>query len=287
MPNHQSYTDLGNGAVRDNITCLVWEQSNPSTQGNWQASADRCAALASSNYAGFGDWRLPTRVELASITDVTQGRTGWAPILEVTSGYYTTKSYWYHQIRFGSDEYSQIWGYGTNGFTSNAIQGTGTNLVTRCVRGGGSGEAADEYAVEPPDHYTVTGTGVDAVVKDNYTGLTWQQTYSASRMPWSEAPGYCASQSTGGLSGWRVPTLNELASTVNEALVSPAIAREIFPDTNGSCDPDGWYWAAEASEVGGEAWGLSYCDGYTGWNSGADSSAWNYFVDGWVRCVHN
>ncbi|MGC4069745.1 MAG: DUF1566 domain-containing protein [Polyangiaceae bacterium] len=62
LPNPQSYTDLGNGAVRDNVTCLVWEKANPSTAGTLQASIDRCASLATNKYAGFSDWRLPTRV---------------------------------------------------------------------------------------------------------------------------------------------------------------------------------------------------------------------------------
>lgn len=286
LPNAQSYTDLGNGAVRDNITCLVWEKANSDVAGSWQATADRCATLASSNFAGFGDWRLPTRVEMASITDVTLGSKGYPAIFTTTSGYYSTKSYWYKTILSPSNT-NRVWGYGTNGFTSNAIVIADTNKVARCVRGNGTGEAYNAYAVEPPNHYTVTGTGTDATVKDNYTGLIWQQTYSTARMAWSEAASYCAAQNTGGLSGWRVPTLTELASTVNEALVAPAINRTVFPNTNGSCDPDGWFWAAEASKVGGTAWGLSYCDGYTGWNAATNSADWNYFVDGWVRCVHN
>jgi len=281
VPNHQSYTDLGNGAVRDDITCLVWEKENPSASGTWQDSYDRCASLAASGFAGFNDWRLPTRMEMASITDVTQGRTGYAPIFSVTSGYYTTGSFWYHQIRFGSEEYDQVWGYGTNGFTSNAISGNGTDLVARCVRGNGDGEAADEYAVEPPDHYSI---GTDTVT-DNYTGLTWQRGRSPSLMSWEEAPAYCAGLTLDGLDGWRVPTLNELASTVNEALVGGAIVESAFPDNpNGCREPQYWFWAAEASQVGGTAWGLSYCDGFTGWNVGS-SGDWNYFPTANVRCV--
>ncbi|MFC1641463.1 DUF1566 domain-containing protein, partial [Myxococcota bacterium] len=286
VPNHQSYTDLENGTVRDDITCLVWEKANPSTQGSWQDAYNRCASLASSRYAGFDDWRMPTRVEMASITDVSLGSTGYPKVFSVTSGYYVTGSFWYKTILTKNDANPEdrVWGYGTNGFTSNAIVRSNSNNLTRCVRGNGAGEAADTYALEPPDHYTVTGSGLDAVVTDNYTELTWQQTFSSSRMAWSAAAAYCASQTTGGLSGWRLPTLNELASTVNEALVAPAINRTVFPDTVGACDETGWYWAAEASKVGGTAWGLSYCDGYTGW-SVANSGQWNYFTDAHVRCV--
>ncbi|MGC4069746.1 MAG: DUF1566 domain-containing protein [Polyangiaceae bacterium] len=173
---------------------------------------------------------------------MTLGSKGFPTVFTVTSGYYMTGSDWYKTILTDNDttsgnETNMVWGYGANGFTSNAILRTGTNLVARCVRGNGKGEAQGQYAVEPLNHYTVAGTGTDAVVKDNYTGLTWQQTYSTSRMPWSEAAAYCAAQKTGGFADWRVPTLSELASTVNEALVAPAINRTVFPNTNKSATP--------------------------------------------------
>jgi hypothetical protein len=283
VPNHQSYTDLGNGAVRDEITCLVWEQANPENVGDWQANFDRCAGLASSGYAGFDDWRLPTRVEMASIVDVTRGKTGYPEIFRVTSGYYATGSWWMETIT-GQDDAGRHWGYGTNGFTSNSVLMSDT-LVARCVRGNGEGEAADELAVEPPEHYTVTGTAPNAEVLDNYTGLVWQQGFSPSLMAWSEAPAYCSSLNLSGHTGWRVPTLNELASTVNEAKVGGAINASAFPNNpNGCKEPKYWFWAAEASKVGGEAWGLSYCDGFTGNNSGANGD-WNYFPTANVRCV--
>ena len=286
VPNHQSYTDLGaggSGAVRDNITCLVWEKVNPATQGNWQASYDRCAALATSNFAGFSDWRLPTRVEMASITDL-HGSNGFASIFTVTGGYYTTDSDWYETIT-GQNTSGFIWGYGANGFTSNAVAGGGTNLVARCVRGNGTGEAVNAFAVEPPNHYTVTGTGTDAIVRDNYTGLTWEQTYSA-QMAWADAATYCAGRTTAGLTGWRVPTLNELASTVNEALVGGAINRTVFPNNPNGCGATYWFWSSNVYYSGtGVYWGLSYCDGFTGWNSLTDTATWNDFSTGYVRCV--
>ena len=277
VPNHQSYTDLGNGAVKDNVTCLVWEKANPATQGTWQASADRCAALATSNYAGFNDWRMPTRVEMASITDVNNGAKGFASIFTVTSGYYGTSSWWYETIT-GQNTSGFQFGYGTNGFSSNAVAMSGTNNVARCVRGNGAGEAADAFAKEPPNHYTIAS----GEVTDNYTGLTWQQAYSPALMNWADAPAYCAGLNLNGHTGWRVPTLNELTSTVNEALVGPAVNRTAFPNTL-FCGSTTWYWAMEASKVGGVAWGINYCDGFTGWN--AASATWNTFPTAYTRCV--
>jgi len=284
VPNHQSYTDLGNGAVRDDITCLVWEQANPATQGTWQESFDRCAALAADSYAGFDDWRLPTRMEMASITDVTRGSKGFPAVFTVTSGYYDTGSWWYETIT-GQNTSGFHWAYGTNGFTSNAVVMTNTDNVARCVRGNGPGEAADELAVEPPNHYTLEGDAGSVEVTDNYTGLVWQQGFSPALMNFEDAPAYCEGLSLNGHTGFRVPTLNELASTVNEAKVGGAINTTAFPgNPNGCKEPKYWFWVAEASKVGGTAWGLSYCDGFTGYNVG-DSGDWNYFPQANVRCV--
>jgi hypothetical protein len=285
-PNHQSYADLGNGAVLDNITCLVWEKSNIATQGDWQANSDRCAALAASNWAGFNDWRLPTRIEMASIVDVTRGNKGFASIFTINGGSFATGSYWYETI-MGINNANLAWTYGGNGLTSNAMPLTTATQVSRCVRGNGTGEAPNVLAVEPPNHYTIIGAPPTGEVQDNYAGLTWQQGYSPTLLAHADAAAYCASLTLNGHTGWRVPALNELASTVNEGLVGGAVNRTAFPNNpNGCKDPKYWFWAAElaVAPVQGEAWGLSYCDGFTGPNYGA-LGAWNYFPTANVRCV--
>lgn len=285
LSSPQSYTDLGNGAVRDNVTCLVWEKANPATQGTLQASIDRCASLAASGYAGYSDWRMPTRIEMASITDVTLGSKGYPTVFSLTSGYYMTGSDWYKTIltdknATAGDETNMVWGYGTNGFTSNAIVRSGSNMVARCVRGNGAGEAQGEYAVEPPNHYTVAS----GEVTDNYTGLVWQQGFSPTLLTHDEAKTYCSTLAINGHSGFRVPALNELATTVNEAKVGGAIVDSAFPNNPVGCkDPKYWFWAAE-SYGSSNYWGLSYCDGFTGYNAGA-SGTWNYFPTANVRCV--
>ena len=286
LPHPQNYTDLGNGAVRDNVTCLVWEKANPATQGTWQASSDRCAALGTSSYAGFNDWRLPTRMEMASLMDQTLGRTAYAsPPFTTTSGAYATGSYWWETIQ-GINGANLAWGYGSNGMTSNAYSLAGTNFVTRCVRGNGTGEAPNALAVEPANHYTV----VNGETTDNYTGLVWQSGFSPTLMAWADAPAYCTSLSLNGHTGFRVPTLGELSSTVNEARVGNAVVLSAFPGTpNGCKDPKYWYWAAESQSVTAD-WGLSYCDGFTGTNVGTTANGvntWDYFPTANVRCVRN
>jgi hypothetical protein len=295
LPRPASYTDLGNGAVRDNITCLVWQKAEavpapstftpaPAFPGTITDNIAYCTALATSSYAGLADWRVPTRIEMASIADYAATSSALDPVFtKEASGYDRTFSLWYETIAgikldAGNDSFGWVYNM-SSGLTSNAYAAYDSTAKVRCVSGNGTGETLMEQAVEPPNHYAVA----NGEVTDNYTGLVWQQQFSPATMAWSGAAGYCAGL---GLNGhtWRVPSLNELATLVNEAKVSPAINATAFPKVV-SCGSTTWFWAAEAYAGGGTYdWGINFCDGYTGYNSGA-SGQWNYFTTGYVRCV--
>jgi hypothetical protein len=164
---------MGSEALLDNVTCLTWQM----TEGSPAASTfgvtmpdtlpnniAYCAGLASSNYAGYSDWRVPTRVEIASIVDYTKtsgeavnSAFAWA----VGKGTYDRSySLWYETIA-GINNAASGWVYnlgtgtyaGGGGLTSNAYAETSAANV-RCVRGNGAGETELEQAVEPPNHYT-------------------------------------------------------------------------------------------------------------------------------------
>jgi Protein of unknown function (DUF1566) len=292
LPNPASTTDLGNGAVRDNLTCLVWEKAPATTQGFWQDNADHCASLAASTYAGYDDWRLPTRVEMASIVDFA--RTGDA--IDTTafpkepSGYYRTGSDWYETIS-GQNASGFSWIYGmSSGFTSNAYAKATSQAYVRCVRGNGTGEGQGVFAVPPPNQYTVG----DGEVTDNYTGLIWQQTDSAAVagaavIPWTAAASYCSGSSLNGYT-WRLPSINELATLVDEAHVGPAINKTVFPNTKYGSYSNNWYWASATYGMSSTGWAINFDDGFTGYNSGTATGKnggpeWNYFTGAWVRCV--
>jgi hypothetical protein len=298
-PNPANYTDLGNGAVRDNVTCLVWQKQEsvpapstfspaPAMPGTLNDAVAYCADLATSGYGGFNDWRVPTRIEMASIVDTSRTGSALDPaFVKEASGYDRTFSLWYETIAgikldAGNDSFGWVYNM-SSGLTSNAYAAYDSTAKVRCVSGNGDGESLMQQAVEPPNHYTVAA----GEVTDNYTGLVWQQVYSGSTMAWSAAAGYCAALGLNGHS-WRVPSLNELATLVNEAKVSPAVDATAFPSV-ASCGATTWFWAAEAY-AGGTTydWGINFCDGYTGYNAGMMTAAktdWNYFTDGYVRCV--
>ena len=195
LPNPARYTDLDNGAVLDQVTCLVWQKTeNSPSAGSFDAgmpgamtdNESYCAGLASTQYAGFDDWRLPTRVEVASLLDLSvKPGTGdaYAAIFgKETTGYYRTSSLWYETIA-GIKGSTDGWIYNMgSGLTSNAYEQS-SSAYARCVRGNGAGEALMQQAVEPAQHYSIAA----GEVTDRYTGLIWQQVYSSSSMAWSAA----------------------------------------------------------------------------------------------------
>jgi hypothetical protein len=60
-----------------------------------------------------------------------------------------------------------------------------------------------------------------AAVLDRETGLVWQRSPSASTEVWLDAQVFCGDQSFGNRMGWRLPTIQELASLVDRTVGSP------------------------------------------------------------------
>ena len=279
-PNEASYEDVGD-VIHDNITCLDWQKSPP---GDSYTNASAISYCESLSLGGYDDWRLPTRVEMTSIVDWTRS-SSIDPVFDAAGGFHKTGSNWILTITqtgagAGTD---YAWAFNmSDGIVSNAYS-AGTAATLRCVRGNGTGEGFNDPAVAPPDQYTILS---DDEALDNYTRLIWQRDGDATGLvSWNEAVSYCEGLSLGGSSDWRLPSVRELATLVDEAEVAPSINEEVFPNTHYGARSNNWYWAGHQARSSSASWGLNFDDGFTGFNSGA--AAWNTFGPSYTKCVRD
>lgn len=119
----------------------------------------------------------------------------------------------------------------------------------------------------PDAIYQVHGNGT---VTDTRTGLTWKRcaegqswngstcTGSASRHTWANALALAEASTFAGHGDWRLPSLKELRSLVEECRYNPAINDTVFPNTLSS--PNFWSGSPYAPHSG-SAW---YVDFYRG-----------------------
>jgi hypothetical protein len=282
LPNEASYTDHGDGTVTDDVTGLMWQVTAPTENFEWQAGIDHCEQLS---LGGHEDWRLPTRIEMTSIVDTRQSGTklDGTAFPGASGGFHKTASDWILTIeqRGAGAGKDFAWAFNvSDGIVSNAYS-KATAARIRCVRGNGDGEAPSEPAVAPPDQYSEVTEGE---IRDEYTGLVWQQGYSEATLSFDDAAAYCDALDLGG-EAWRLPSIRELATLVDEAQVAPSINREAFPNTQYGSRSDHWYWASHASvNDPSAAWALNFDDGFTGFNAG-QSGDWNYWTAAWAKCV--
>ncbi len=126
LPNPASYTDRGDGTVRDNVTGLLWQRDVPSATYSWQQAKDYCSSLT---VAGCG-WRLPTRIELVSLVDFTKPYPG--PTIDANAFPGTPgEEFWSSSLWAGSSSYA--WSVNFNNSSTYSEDVTYASRV-RCVR---------------------------------------------------------------------------------------------------------------------------------------------------------
>jgi hypothetical protein len=253
LPHPSSYTDLGDGTVKDNVTGLIWQKVVPTTQAfNWADAQSYCATLTLAGRV----WHLPTRIELLSIVDFTRT----SPAIDTTAfpgtpggKYHWTASPWVVSQIATKPQYSWIVNF-FEGLTSNA--GDRTQLeFARCVSSSQSGPL--------PKLYTQVAAGE---IQDNETGLIWQQATSPAQVAFADAAPTCAALALNGHT-WRLPSIKEWSTLVDETppitKVSPAIDTTTFPDTAASTP----YWSSSLFNsqpaTAQPPWVMNFTDGFT------------------------
>lgn len=260
LPHPASYTSQS-GYVVDDVTGLEWQAGTGCSSGCTQADAAAyCEALS---LGGHDDWRLPTRLELVSIVDDTEH----APAVDTSvfsapsSGLLWTST---PMIFFPNAPNAFRVGSGEGHTAYGGVNGLGP---VRCVRAPYA-PATSEYTIQAGG--TAAGT-----VLDTGTGLTWQQAVSSQTFSWSDAISYCSNNAAGlPGSGWRLPSMKELQTIVDDGHVSPAIDASAFPST----PIDVAYWTSTpVAWQQGHAWHVLFNIG----QSAHSAAASTYHV----RCV--
>jgi hypothetical protein len=260
-PGHpRSYQVMGTpGAetVIDCVTGLEWQRTVDASIYTQAEAITHCDRLT---LAGYADWRLPARIELVTLVDYsTEFPAIDATAFPVTPG----ESFWSASSVAGLTD-----GCGID-FSNGAAYGYGgaSDHRVRCVRGN---DAVSGATGAPPGHFTDLG---DGTVRDNPTGLIWQQGFSPSTQSQAASVAYCSTLTVPTGSDWRLPTVAELQTLVDESVVSPSIDTAYFPST-----PPEWFWSS--SPLAGPpsfGWFVYFTYGGTGSFGVADNGS--------ARCV--
>ena len=282
--NPPSYTDLGNGIVRDNVTGLQWVKDgnliatrDPGfdadiTAGDgavtWQHALDYVVKLNNENYLGHNDWRLPTIKELSTLVDSSipdssqyPGEEGdTRPSINPTFFPNTVQSdYWSSTTH--ADRTDLAWAVRFS-FGGVSLGSKINNYVyyVRAVRG-----------VSLPDNNFIDNH--DGTISDTNTGLMWQKVAAPSRYTWEQAINYCENlilnndgtwtSGTPNASGakysdWRLPNRNELQSINDYGRYNQSINTTYFPGTGSSS-----YWSSTSHEslTYNRAWVVNLSEG--------------------------
>ena len=207
-------------------------------------------------YGGFSDWRLPSRLELLFIADHSRAK----PAIDPESFPGTPpKPFWTGTRQpFPNQQYAIDFGDGDVTYDGDI----GSPVYVRCVRGTRTIEA-------PPEPFIA----YEETVYDLRTGLRWQRSPPPTLYNKAEgAIAYCRDLVLAGAAGWRLPTIKELNTLIDEKRTGPAIDPVTFPDTRSE-----WYWSSSAYVgLSGYHWAVSFGDG---------ASYINVSSKGIARCV--
>ena len=282
-PDSSRFKDNGDGTVTDEATSLMWQKDTNKRMGPKDAED----FIAKMDLAGYTDWRLPNIKELNTILNLDVDKDNWffdvfpVPENEAMLHYSACDLFerhyaWVTNFTFGYDGY-----YG----------GRTAPLLSRGVRYADATKAAPA-----PKNFIITHTGqtrafdlkgrevdkdriwgLDAqriwtensfeiieggkAVKDNNTGLVWDNDHDDLTLTWKDAKEYIAALNDAsylGRNDWRLPGREEIRSIARYDDIQPAVDTDIFKAKNS------YYWTAYTDKSFNEnAWGMYFGYGCT------------------------
>jgi len=240
--------------VRDNVTGLIWEVKKEdgsihewSDLYDWYDANDVfIAQLNAEEFGGYTDWRLPTKKEL--IYAMNYGLVSPA----IDTDYFSEKTVWsYYWSSTSSVPYpGHAWCAFVKNGTAVTIDKT-TPYYVRAVRGG-------------QNYFSLRDNG-DGTVTDNYSGLMWMKTTADTnadgvvdeddKVTWAAALDWCETAAMAGYDDWRLPTIKEMESIVDDNAVGDnGIDINFFPNTM----PSNYWSSTTRVESPDYAWHVTY-----------------------------
>ena len=212
LPNHQKYDTATVGVVVDQVTGLMWQRDVANTFMPFDDAQRECSRL---KVAGHEDWRLPSRIELVSLLDMSRTQ----PSINL-GAFPGAPSEWFWTSSVAEGQPSAAWYvYFYAGYPKTDEKGN--RFSVRCVRDA-------EPRARPARHYDTRA----GEVRDLATGLTWQRAAPDKTLALDAARAYCKQLTVAGRKGWRLPTEGELFTLVDEhAAIGPMIDGAAFPKT--------------------------------------------------------
>ncbi len=249
--------DLGtSGIVIDGVTGLVWQRASPTTYADcggvnactWVQAKSACTNLT---LAGQSDWRLPTKIELESIVEPSGlGAAHAVAFMDTQQAIYWTSSPF-----VGND---MVWGVDFASSGGARMVDRATTAQVRCVRTASIKSLTQRYIVNEAAN----------TVMNVPTNLEWEYQIPSEMTNDAEAEAHCAGLG----SGWRIPTIKELATLISPTAAAPAVD-PIFVNT-----PVGLYRSSTADRsTPGWIFQISFGGGSFSSGSAADKR--------YLRCV--
>ncbi len=128
------------------------------------------------------------------------------------------------------------------------------DLLTSHQGGDTQGLTQNWDKVLPADsRFVVLADFGGAAVRDNETGLVWEQAPIFNDMGWNTALLFCASRRLGGREGWRLPSFSELTSLLDPSVAPPG---PILPPGHPFSVTPSAFWSATSGSPGG-AWAVN------------------------------
>lgn len=99
------------------------------------------------------------------------------------------------------------------------------------------------------------------IVRDSTTGFKWQDSKKVMSSTWENASIYCKKLSLNGYKDWRLPTIKELNTIIDDSKVKDTIYPPFIPTSN-------TYWSSTSVEGDPKfAWTVNFSDSLTQQNS--------------------